>query len=133
MNIRNRKDVLIGDDDDGIRGLLAVALKHDGFACDDASDGDVAVRHLERNDYAVVLLDLMMPALDGAGVLQNMQENPTDPERRPVVLVMTAIPDPASQSLPGDSVQAIIRKPFDVTELTALVGGCVAAHRAHQP
>jgi DNA-binding response OmpR family regulator len=63
------KDVLIVEDDDSIRNLVALALSRAGLTCDTAEDGVFAVEHLTEKRYSVLLLDMSMPRLDGAGVL----------------------------------------------------------------
>ena len=131
MALQKSKDVLIVDDDDTIRNLLCAALAKAGLSCDDAGHGVAALEKLKSTDYAVVLLDLMMPELDGTGVLQELQSWQQPQDRKPVIVVITAFPDRKQPALPGEMVQAIVRKPFDVTELTELVAGCVAARRAH--
>jgi DNA-binding response OmpR family regulator len=131
MDQHGSRDVLIVDDDDEVRGLLCVALKAAGLACDHASHGLAALEHLRARDYAVVLLDLMMPQLDGVGVLRELQGWHRPELRRPVIVVMTGMSVYESPSLPGDVVQAIVRKPFHVADLTELMVGCVAARRAH--
>lgn len=131
MDQHGSRDVLIVDDDDEVRGLLCVALKAAGLACDHASHGLAALEHLRAHDYAVVLLDLMMPHLDGVGVLRELQGWHQPELRRPVIVVMTGLSVHESPTLPGDVVQAIVRKPFHVADLTELMVGCVAARRAH--
>ena len=131
MSLPSSKDVLVVDDDDGIRGLLCTALTRAELTCDDASHGEAALEKLRTTDYSVVLLDLMMPRLDGPGVLQELQTWQQPQERKPVIVVITAFPEREVPALPGEMVQAIVRKPFDVSELTELVAGCVATRRAH--
>lgn len=132
MAVRKKsKDVLVVDDDDAIRTLLCSALTRAGLTCDDAAHGLDALEKLKSTGYSVVLLDLMMPKMDGPGVLQELQSWKQPEERKPVIVVITAFPDREQPPLPGEMVQAVVRKPFDVTELTELVAGCVAARRAH--
>ncbi|HEX8408146.1 MAG TPA: response regulator [Thermoanaerobaculia bacterium] len=131
MASNKSKDVLIVDDDDAIRNLLCTALTHAGLTCDDASHGVDALQKLKTTDYSVLLLDLMMPQLDGSGVLTELQTWQQPQDRKPVIVVVTAFPERERPALPGEMVQAVVRKPFDVTELTELVAGCVAARRAH--
>ena len=131
MDQHGSKDVLIVDDDDEVRGLLCAAFQAANLACDHASHGLAALEHLRARDYAVVLLDLVMPQLDGVGVLRELQSWHQPELRRPVIVVMTGMSVHESPMLPGDVVQAIVRKPFHVADLTELMVGCVAARRAH--
>lgn len=124
------KDVLIVDDDDRERQMICIAFTKAGLACDEANHGLAALEKLRMTDYLLVLLDLMMPRLDAAGVLEAFQVWQRAPERKPIILIMTGFPE-AIDRLPADSVQAVIRKPFDLNELIPIVAGCVATRRAH--
>src|SRR5438045_5558734 len=90
MAILGSKDVLIVDDDDAIRRLLGTALTRAGLTCDTAADGVFALEHLTEKSYAVMLLDMMMPRLDGAGVLHEIRSRQLSDVERPIVLLVTA-------------------------------------------
>ncbi|HEY6844163.1 MAG TPA: response regulator, partial [Thermoanaerobaculia bacterium] len=63
------KRVLVVDDDAEIRELLASVLRRRGLTADVAADGAEALDLLRQNIYSVVLLDLLMPNIDGFAVL----------------------------------------------------------------
>ena len=69
------KRVLVVDDDDDTRRLLARFLEYQGHKVDVAEDGRAALVALERFDAQVILLDMMMPHLDGLGFLEVMRRN----------------------------------------------------------
>jgi DNA-binding response OmpR family regulator len=126
-----RQDLLIVDDDNAIRTLIFVAMTRRGLKCDSAKDGQDALEKMTTGTYAVVLLDLMMPRMDGAEFLKRLDEWRLTAARRPVVLLMTAF---GNERLPilGESIQAVVKKPFDIDELVALVSGCVEQRKAHE-
>src|ERR1700694_841706 len=82
------KRILVVDDDDAIRTLLLTILRRRGLLVDAARHGVEALERLERCSYAVMLLDLMMPRLNGWEVLGQIAKY--DPARRPVVIILTA-------------------------------------------
>jgi DNA-binding response OmpR family regulator len=125
---RESTDVLITDDDAGIRQLVCVALRRHELSCDTAVDGRQALECLRAKDYAVLLLDLMMPQLDGFGVLDVMGSWELPPDSGPIVLVMSAF-DGRDLPVIGESAHALIRKPFDLPDLAELVSGCVRIRR----
>lgn len=131
MTVRESRDVLVVDDDSGIRQLICVALQHRALTCDTAVDGAMALECLNAKDYAVLLLDLMMPKVDGFGVLAALAARPQSSATGPVVLVMTAFDN--RQALPaiGEAVHGLIHKPFDLVEMVELVTGCVRVRRSH--
>ena len=118
-----RQRILVADDDQSIRQLVCTIVKRENLACDAAADGREAIECLSHNDYALVLLDLMMPRLDGFGVIAWMKENP--PPVKPIVLVITAYADQRFKEVDSDLVSGILRKPFEVADLGNLIRLCV--------
>jgi CheY-like chemotaxis protein len=104
------KRVLVVDDDDAIRALLCTILRRRGIPVDSAKNGADALARCERCRYAVILLDLMMPQINGYEVLEALATR--RPEDRPMVLVLTAGAEP--RNLSAELVAGTIRKPFDV-------------------
>lgn len=110
--------VLIADDDDAIRNLVTMVLERAGVPHDAARDGRAAIDLLQQHEYAVLLVDLMMPDVNGFQLLEYLRDQP----RRPgTVLIMTAAGDSELRSLDPAVVTTIIRKPFDIHALTDLV------------
>jgi DNA-binding response OmpR family regulator len=125
------KDILIVDDDDSIRNLLRTTLERAGMRCSVATDGLDASNQIEHLDYALVLLDLMMPRLDGVGFVKRLRESQRRGGGRPVVLMMTAAPERQDLGATGDMVQAVLSKPFDIHEIVGLCHDCVEVRRAY--
>jgi CheY-like chemotaxis protein len=115
--------VLVADDDQSIRQLVTTIVKRESFTVDAAVDGLEAIECLKNHQYAVVLLDLMMPRLDGFGVIEWLKMNP--PLLKPIILVITAYADQRFKEVDSDLVSGVLRKPFDVAELGGLVRACV--------
>ncbi|HEV8660749.1 MAG TPA: response regulator [Thermoanaerobaculia bacterium] len=114
--------VLVVDDDDDVRRLLSSALGPRGLTVDTAADGKDAIDLLRENTYAVVLLDLLMPGIDGFGVIDAMKaESMPSP---PVVLVLTGADRSVVDTLDPQRIHGVVRKPFDPEELAALVVAC---------
>lgn len=116
------KRVLVVDDDRGIREMLASVLRHRGLTVDEAPDGAVALDLLRDNQYAVILLDLLMPVADGFAVLKGLEDD--DVNAPPVVLVLTGAERRALEELDSQRVHGVVRKPFDAEELASLVATC---------
>ena len=125
MNHLAAKDVLIIDDEDAIRRMVGVALKRVTLTYDTAVDGADALNQMTTTLYSVVLVDLMMPRLDGVGFVAKLREHERASSERPVVLMMTAFSVRDRVAEVCDRVQAVIEKPFDVFELAELVRDCV--------
>ena len=127
MTSRLLKDVLVIDDDHSIRSLVATALTRLKLTCDIAADGGDALDQMDRTSYSVILVDLMMPRIDGAAFVIALREREKASTERPVVLMMTAFSLRDTPMTIGERVQAVIQKPFDVFELAELVRDCVEA------
>lgn len=113
--------ILIVDDYEDNRYTLKRRLKRDGYKdCDEAENGQVALEMLAKNQYDLVLLDLMMPIMDGFEVLEHMKLN--DAFRHlPVIMISAA--DDLEKIAHGISLGAedYLPKPFNPIILKARV------------
>jgi CheY-like chemotaxis protein len=112
--------VLIVDDDAGLRELLGSVLRDRHLIVDEAADGRAALELLQEHSYAVVLLDLLMPVLDGFGVIDGLGSAISTP----VVLVITGAESGRLRELDPQKIHGIVKKPFDTEELVDLVVTC---------
>ena len=110
------KRVLIVDDDPAIRQILRVLLERDGIQADIAEDGERATTMLRARKYSVVLLDLLMPRLDGHGVIAFMNEQKINTP----VIVISAVGDTAID-LDPHLVRVVMQKPFEARDLRKVV------------
>jgi CheY-like chemotaxis protein len=106
--------VLIVDDDSAIRKLLAVLCGRLGFNCDSASDGVEALQKIEDESFDLMLLDLMMPRLNGFQVIDRLRHR----TERPRIVVVTAQGQKQTAELESEPmVEAVITKPFEMDVL----------------
>lgn len=117
--------VLVADDDAAIRNLVLRVLGRAGFETVEAMDGQDAIERLDADEFDVVVLDLMMPRVDGFGVVQHLID--TNPRMMEKTIVMTAFPQAAARKR-LHHLCCIISKPFEVHELVALVRECANRH-----
>lgn len=120
---QKRTRVLVADDDFAIRQLVCTILQREGLEVDCVADGAEAIEKLEEQEYAVLLLDLMMPRVDGFGVVAHLAANP--PSQKPVVLIISAYADHKYREVDANIVSGVLRKPFEVAELGTIVRLCV--------
>ena len=116
------KRVLVVDDDFEIRNLLSGAFAQQGLTVDTAHDGENAIGLIAQTPYSVIVLDLVMPGVDGFAVLDYVRANKA--ETPPVVLVVTGADEPIVEQLDPSLVHGIMRKPFDVHDVTNIVVAC---------
>jgi two-component system, OmpR family, response regulator len=107
--------VLIVEDEPDLLSSLAQALREEGYAVDTAPDGEEGLYKAENWDYDAVVLDVMLPKLDGWGVLQKLRKSKKSP-----VLMLTAR-DQSRDRVRGLDTGAddYVIKPFDLPELLA--------------
>jgi len=118
--------ILVADDDHAIRQLVTTIMKREHLPVDAVADGAEAIEKLQEHDYAVVLVDLMMPRVDGFGVIDYIAKNM--PALKPVVLVVTAYADQRFKEVNPNVVAGVLRKPFEVADLGALVRLCATGY-----
>lgn len=119
-----RKRALVVDDDDPIRTMLAKVVERQDLEVDTARDGEEAISRIDEDGYAVIVLDLMMPRVDGYGVLRHMQQH--HPEKLACTIIASAVPEPEILKRFGAPVYRIHAKPFDMARLIADIRECTA-------
>lgn len=112
--------VLVCDDDSDIRRMLVAALQQKSLVIDEAQNGASAIDLLRENRYAVVLLDLMMPDVDGFAVLQALEDHVNPP----VVLVVSGAGKSVLERLDTSKIHGVVKKPFDPIEIADVVAAC---------
>jgi len=108
---------LIVDDDEPIRVMLAAIVRQHGFAVETARDGREAIDKIKSGRFDVILLDLMMPHVNGYDVLQYIRKSQPDLLRR--TIVATAVPERELQRDLTEPVFKVHMKPFDLPQLMA--------------
>ena len=111
-----RRKILVVDDDASIREILATQLARLGYDVELAADGQEGLDAFTKAPPDLVLMDVMMPAMDGRAAYLAMRSHPRGQDI-PVVL-MSAAADP-SRLDPG--ITAFLPKPFDLDQLLDLV------------
>jgi diguanylate cyclase (GGDEF)-like protein len=114
------ESILIVDDEPDIRALVSLNLEAEGYECHEASRGEDALELALRLRPDLVILDLMLPGLDGVEVCRQLRKDPRTSSTE--IIMLTA------RSLPSDRVAGLeagaddyVDKPFDVEELVARV------------
>lgn len=117
--------VLVVEDDPAIRRLVAMVLRREGFLVETANDGVEAVLKIGVIDYDVIVLDLMMPHLDGFALVRTLADH--DPDRlRRIIITSAASPGVIAERMEGLNLE-LLAKPFDIQELADRVRSCACA------
>jgi CheY-like chemotaxis protein len=112
----NVKTVLVVDDEPMLRTIVREILHEEGYAVIEAADGRVMLEIMARERPDLVLMDVMMPGVDGREAYRQLRSRPEHSDI-PVVMMSAAVPahglDP--------SIAGFMAKPFDLTQLIDLV------------
>lgn len=116
--------VLVVEDQDDLREVVAETLREESFAVDESADGEEGLYKALNWDYDLVVLDVMMPVMDGWEVLEKLRK-----ERQTPVLMLTAL-DQVQDKVKGlnHGADDYLAKPFDLKELVARVRAVIRRH-----
>ena len=119
--------ILIVDDDVNICQLLNLYLTKDGFSTTICHNGENAIQLVEHNKFDLILLDIMMPVLDGFQTLAAIRKMSTVP-----VILVSAKGEPMDK-ISGLDIGAddYVTKPFDTLELIARIKRNIARYGGH--
>lgn len=117
------KKVLVVDDEATVRYLLSHVLTHAGYLVEVATDGEAALERIQASRPDLVVLDLMMPGLDGWGVLERLMSSPSHP---PVLVVSAHGDSETPQRAVAAGAAGYMTKPFALKELVQTCGRIVA-------
>jgi CheY-like chemotaxis protein len=104
--------VLVIDDEPDVRWLIRMSLERAGHEVIDAEDGLRGIAMAMKQHPEIIVLDLMMPVMDGYGVLAELSKDPRTANVPVVVLSARAIPDEAERAV-GAGARRFLEKPFD--------------------
>jgi len=117
--------ILIIDDDPAFCKVLEALLKEEGFYVRSAHDGREGLNVLRQEGGWVILLDLMMPLLDGYAVLQTLQSDRVLLDGNKVVVMSAATPLSHESHLKAALAPVFLPKPFDLDDLLEVVNRLV--------
>jgi len=119
MSVKNKK-ILVVDDEESVRDILQEILEVEGFKPDFASDGEKAIKMLEKKEYDLVITDLMMPKKGGLEVLEKAKEHYHD-----IVVLMLTGHGTLESAIKSIQLGAndYITKPFKMTDIINRIYG----------
>ncbi|MDP9299134.1 MAG: response regulator [Actinomycetota bacterium] len=118
--------VLVVDDEPQVVWVLQFSLEAEGYRTFAANNGVEALREIAEHHPNVMVLDIMMPTMDGWSVLRETMKLPR--EQRPRVVVVSALASVRDRAKATElGADAYVPKPFDVDDLLAVLHGLEAA------
>ena len=122
--------ILIVDDDLQTRASLEAVLRRPRWFVHGAADGEEAIASLRQRSFDVVLLDLLLPRVNGFEVIQHLKA--LQPETLRKLIVLTGAADPTLRYFDFSQIHAILRKPVDGRALVQMVRACVRQGRGRK-
>jgi DNA-binding LytR/AlgR family response regulator len=120
--------VLVVDDDEATVDMIRMGLEADGMRVFGASDGGEGIEVLSREEIDVVVLDIVMPRVDGWMALMDIRNNPATSEV-PVIMLTAKTQDLAKILAFKQGVQQYVTKPFNIMELAARIESVARGRR----
>jgi len=114
--------VLVVDDDQDLRDNLMEVLTENGFSPDSAENGEIALEKLQENTFDLVLLDSVMPGMDGLETLPLIKR--TYPKTRIIMLTAFSTVNSAVEAM-RSGADDYITKPFKIDELLVAIRRCL--------
>lgn len=112
--MNNTHRILIAEDEQYIRDVYVEMLQAEGFTVEQAKDGKEALAMMQNGGYTLVLLDIMMPFIDGLGVLMELKEHPPKVPNRSILICTSLAADPAVKEALDNGADDVVFKP-DIT------------------
>ena len=115
------KKILIADDDENIRTTLGSILSIQGYNVVTASNGEETLDKIREESPDLLILDLMMPEMDGASVAFDLSSK-ADGKKMPIIIVSGLILEDTGKAADLKKTNALfLKKPFEIEELIGLV------------
>lgn len=112
--------VIVVDDDQYIRELYEEVLKDEGYEVETASDGEEALNKVKEGGFDLILLDIMMPKIDGLGIMDYLSKNPPPKPNGPILLLTNLDHEPLIKDAMAKGAVAFLIK-ADITPEDLLV------------
>lgn len=123
------KHILVVDDEKLIVKGIKFSLEQDGYTCDAAYDGEEALNMVKEHDYDLVVLDVMLPKIDGLGVCQQIRGFSVVP-----IIMLTAKGDDMDKILGLEyGADDYMTKPFNILELKARIKAIFRRSKYSEP
>lgn len=123
--------ILLVDDDEPIRLLITAICSRMNVNVEWAGDGEAAITMLRRRTYDALLLDLMLPELNGFEVLRELRS--WAPSMLSRTIILTAASDATLRDFDGGGTLIMLRKPFEIHDLMDAIAACTSCDLPSPP
>jgi DNA-binding NtrC family response regulator len=124
-----KPEILVVDDEEGVRKLLAAILTEKGYNVDTASTGEEAIRKINEKVYNLVLIDIILPDICGVELLTQIRE--TKPRTRKIIMTGNPSLQNAVEAL-NKGADAYVMKPLDIEKMLGTIAEQYAKQEAER-
>lgn len=118
--VRSKQVVLVVEDHDDTREMVELYLRHDGFAVSTAAHGLQALECIEHERPCLILLDLMMPVMDGIAFATELRASQDPAVAATPIVLLTALSD-TEEAMRQTSAVDVLRKPISFERMIDVV------------
>ena len=114
--------ILLVEDDDMCQEIVTEYAEDSGFTVDLATDGEQAIVQVSQNDYKLILMDIMMPNMDGVEATRRIRAmDDTGKAATPIVAITARNPALEQDKWYAAGINAVISKPFEEDDLISVL------------
>lgn len=118
--------ILVADDEEELLELIRFSLDTSGFHVTTAKNGKQALDLSQKEKFDLIILDVMMPLMDGYHAASEITQDPHAP---PILLLTSRDFDQDQTAIKGSGASAFLSKPFEITELIQTVKDIITNHK----
>jgi response regulator NasT len=117
------KRVLIVEDEEMLATTLKDMLSDEGYSVDVASDGETALEKAREMKPHLILLDIILPKMDGLSMFERLQEDETDGESQTEVIILTNLSDRSTvmRAIENNAYDYLVKTDWDLNEVITKV------------
>lgn len=115
-----KKKILFVDDEDDIREVLQIRLESNGYNVVTAASGEEALEKVTSEKPDLMILDIMMPGMDGLTVLKTLRRGDANPNL-PVIMLTAKRQKMIGELFEFENIQGFVEKPFEAAVLLDLI------------
>ncbi len=113
-------EILLADDEEELLELIRFSLDAAGYSVTPVKNGKLAVEQTKKKRFDLIVMDVMMPLMDGYHAASEINQ---DPEAPPILLLTSRDFDQDQAAIKGSGASAFLSKPFEVPELLQTIRG----------
>jgi len=117
MSDKTAKKIMVVEDEQYLRELYVQILQQEGYVVDIAEDGEQALAKLTQNEYDLILLDVIMPKMNGLKMLQKLREDPWGKTVPVILLSNDDDPEHIRNALQDDVTDYLVKSDFELENI----------------